>query len=56
MLFLTFLQLGPFPNRIFAVLTSPVNIRPMDIGLLLLLTFSLHKKFSKQSFAPVAFI
>jgi hypothetical protein len=55
LLFLTFLQLGAFPNRIDAVITSPINIRPMDIGLLILLAVTFHHKYQKKRYAPLAF-
>ncbi len=55
MLFLALLQMGPFPNCIIAIITSPIHIRPMDIALILLLVLSLNKKFSKVSFTPLAF-
>jgi hypothetical protein len=55
LLFLTFLQFGAFPNRIIAVITSPINIRPMDIGLLILLAVTFHHKYQKIRYAPLAF-
>lgn len=54
-LFMYMLFSNAFPNRIVAIITSPINIRTMDISLLLLLFVVIHIKFSKQQFTPIAF-
>ena len=54
-IFLFLLQFGSFPNRIDAFITEPVNIRPMDIALILLIIAIFHDKFSKLKYSPLTF-
>jgi len=47
--------MGAFPNRIVAIVTAPVNIRPMDVALVVLILTIIHQKFSKTKFSPLIF-